>query len=437
MNVNIKNMPHYLKESDVQDWLERARKLIEGLLNVHSEARKLNVEFSKRLRVKNWNLSGRSLDDVKKELRKLYPKAGIDAILDDITSEAGYWNSEREFSLRRRLAERIAQCSGLPVEVVQRDLDDMFSNVKSTSVLIPTRLLGEYFPIEHKIVLYVDAIEETAAGKRIENSLMDAMLTFDATSLFEEVFAHEFFHFVHYGFAETYLSDVLLTRIDYTSTVVKESLASYFESEYVKQYIREPYTLDLQKIWHENSAVNYPYSGARYVHDEWQFARVFQESLNDMDNALDVLIDQRRDEPIKFAIRRKSKTYASRAVAVAPTMDVESDDAQDGEVTHKRIAPYDIVYLPGNEAELVKKLETDHEYTTIVFYKNGEVEQITRTSDRILSLKQLRANVNSQKPTRRDNPRMDEIRLAVVIAGKLDWTLLGAPKNLHFHIELK
>ncbi len=439
MNVNIKNIPNYLNESDVQYWLKQARIFLAKLFPHHVEVHDLTVDFSRKTRIKNWYLSGRSLNDVKKELRKKYPDAQLDNILDEIRSEADYWNNEQEFYLRRRLAERISELSELPIEVVQRDLDDMFSNVMSGSICVPRRLLGEYFPLEHKIVLYVNAIVETAMGKKTPRSLIDdgIMISSEAKSLFEEVLAHEFFHAVHYELAETYRSNVLLNSTDYTSTVVKESLASYFESEYVKEYIRIPYTLDLQKIWHENSAVNYPYSGARYIFDKWHFERVLMESLNNMDNALDVLIAIKRDEPIKFAIRRKPKILARKVAEIKRETEIEISDVQEGKVTHKRIAPYSIIYLPGDEAALVEKLETEHEYTTIVFYANGEVEQITLTSDRIRSLKQLRANVNSQKPTNRDNPRFKEIRVVVVIAGKLDWTLLGSPKNLHFNIELK
>lgn len=99
---------------------------------------------------------------------------------------------------------------------------------------------------------------------------------------YEHIFAHELFHAIHYYFGKTELAK----RLDYTSRVVKESLASYFEYTYcdLKNFYNTKCAL--KEDWDEISVVDYPYSGARYFLGDSHFNDILKISTKDMDKAL-------------------------------------------------------------------------------------------------------------------------------------------------------
>ena len=105
---------------------------------------------------------------------------------------------------------------------------------------------------------------------------------------FEVTFIHELFHAYHYRNNDS----EIISRHDYTSTVVKESLAAAFEWGYcVKNTISGD--LDLRRVWEKHSVLAYPYSGAQALTDQHkrvlkatEFCDIFKESLLDMDKAL-------------------------------------------------------------------------------------------------------------------------------------------------------
>ena len=104
------------------------------------------------------------------------------------------------------------------------------------------------YEFENEIVLYVLSIEEYARKNKLS-----------APEVFEEVFIHELFHAYHYNDKD----EELLERNDYTSKVVKESLASFFECFYCYVNKISNYKL-VTDSWKANNVYRYPYSGAKH-----------------------------------------------------------------------------------------------------------------------------------------------------------------------------
>ena len=173
--------------------------------------------------------------------------------------------------------------------------------------------LGCYFHDKKKIVLYVKAISPngTAAG----------------LPLFEEVFAHETFHAYHYYACEHASQDPffqeLPCRKDYTSRVVKESLAAFFEFYYCG---RNGIATDIDMDWRRNEVTSYPYSGARYLSLPGSGVSaspldVFEASLRDADKALRLLLEADMDAfyDVKNVERLRIKAVTKRVpVTAAP-----------------------------------------------------------------------------------------------------------------------
>jgi len=129
------------------------------------------------------------------------------------------------------------------------------------------------------ITLYYNVIElDTFGGK----SFLQAM---------EEVFAHELFHAYHYHLCERNAVRTtpieIVERKDYTATVVKESLAAYFEAAYCQEY---GIPTDVRTEWYISPAI-YPYAGAAQIKKWGEVINAIQNSYTDMDVALRQLVD--------------------------------------------------------------------------------------------------------------------------------------------------
>ena len=154
-------------------------------------------------------------------------------------------------------------------------------------------VMGRYTRGTRTITLFTKNIE--SAAKKHGNTLKQE---------FERVFIHELFHAYHY--IDSYGKDrtELKCRIDYTSKVVKESLASAFEWNYCITNKITGYD-SLHAAWRTYSVLSYPYSGAsellvalptisstaHIAHlDNKKFRDVFELSLTDMDEALRMMV---------------------------------------------------------------------------------------------------------------------------------------------------
>ncbi len=155
---------------------------------------------------------------------------------------------------------------------IHEDLKKLFENVGPKVVI-----LGTFYNPTKTITLYVKAIEQHASNLGI--SYYQAL---------EVTFIHELFHAFHYKNNNV----ELVERTDYTSEVIKESLASFFEYAYCSKYGYSISANNLAKSWAQYSVYCYPYSGAINFKNSWcNFVDIFDLSLKDMDNALRQLLD--------------------------------------------------------------------------------------------------------------------------------------------------
>ena len=172
---------------------------------------------------------------------------------------------------------------------------------------------GDYSHRYKRITLYYKVIiNDTYKGKsRIQ--------------AFEEVFIHELFHAYHYAIAEQKRFKELNRRTDYTSRVVKESLAAYFELEYCKQ---NGIDTSIKDDW-DISPYMYPYAGAKMINNE-NINNIFSKSCENLDDALRTLLDEDEfydvknareyRERIVFTPPKKSGSYSARLGAPIGTI---------------------------------------------------------------------------------------------------------------------
>ena len=223
----------------------------------------LSVEEAKNKIREKWNISERAND-----------------LLDGLQTPEDFHESQ----LASPLAEEISAANRdrkETYESVRAQLEDIFDMVAFKQLI-----LGEY--IHPKIiVLYTKNIEHTQKAPGEKRTL---------EQIYEEVFAHEMFHAYHYQNEP----EELVERMDYTSRVVKESLAAAFEWAYCVEN-KIPNADDLRYDWDRYSVITYPYSGAKHLlqpvpHkamvclDKTAFCDVFHTSLVDMDRALRMLV---------------------------------------------------------------------------------------------------------------------------------------------------
>lgn len=223
----------------------------------------LSVEEAKNKIREKWNISERAND-----------------LLDGLQTPEDFHESQ----LASPLAEEISAANRdqkKTYESVRAQLEDIFDMVAFKQLI-----LGEYIHPQI-IVLYTKNIEHTQQAPGEKRTL---------EQIYEEVFAHEMFHAYHYQNEP----EELVERMDYTSRVVKESLAAAFEWAYCVEN-KIPNADDLRYDWDRYSVITYPYSGAKHllqpVHhkamvclDKTAFCDVFHTSLVDMDRALRMLV---------------------------------------------------------------------------------------------------------------------------------------------------
>ena len=162
---------------------------------------------------------------------------------------------------------------GMPRKEVEAELKRLLPEgiycKKESNVYV----LGEYLYPEKRIVLYNKAIERT----KEESKTME--------QCYEEVFAHEFFHALHYVLSGN--SEEMSNRKDYTAKVVKEALAAWFEAYYCED---NQIPTSIKEDWRDYPISSYPYSGAKHIPDYLDFYKIMKLSFTDMDEALRTLL---------------------------------------------------------------------------------------------------------------------------------------------------
>lgn len=173
-----------------------------------------------------------------------------------------------------------------PDDDIRKKAEKLLKELKKA--VITTKLYGEYVDrlLEEKynpnkrskIILYLDNIASVSTER---DYFIDLLFS---------TFAHEYFHFHHYySIWEKYdvrhggcLDSKYEAELNayYPGKVVKESLASYFEREYmIRNGYNAEYIDGLKKVWDIYNWRCWPYSGAKYINDVGHFSEIFEDSL--------------------------------------------------------------------------------------------------------------------------------------------------------------
>lgn len=195
-------------------------------------------------------------------------------------------------------------------------INSILDNVIDISEPSRFYVLGRYFHSTKTVVLYTKAILKSQ-----NNSV---------ALLFEETFIHELTHAYHYFDCEDAAGRGIVEineRTDYTSKVVKESFAAFFEFYYCF-HCHIP--TDINSDWFSNSIGIYPYSGAKYLlplEEEKKplLIDVLEASYSDFDKALRILLSSnmkdfylvKNHKEVETVVHEKTKTfYASTNVLI-------------------------------------------------------------------------------------------------------------------------
>ena len=340
--MNIVNIPSYLKPAHVDQWIYRLEQSLDSFFGMNYDSsflaklRQYTLEFSDEL---IWE-DGKpiSLDDAKTALKDLLAKhsgrAEDDENIKDLIRHIEEAETAEEL---KEYASWIAEycASGDTREEGSESYDEIkesILNLLSRVIAVGQRnrlyILGRYYHSNRKIVLYVQAINPSDIAAPLP--------------LFEEVFAHEAFHAYHYYACDiasknAFLQE-LLCRYDYTSKVVKESLAAFFEFYYCD---RNGIPTDIDNDWQTNPVYIYPYSGAKYLSLSGNGASaspldVFEASLRDVDKALRLLLEADMDAfyDVKNVKERIVKTVTKQVLVAAapPTLTATITDQEMEEV---------------------------------------------------------------------------------------------------------
>lgn len=327
--MNIVDIPPYLTRADVSQWMDRLEQSLDTFFGMNydssflAEFRRLNggytLAFSDEL---IWE-DGKpiSLDDAKAELKdRLAERSGHAEDDENIKDLFQHIEKAKTAEELKKYASWIAEycASGDTREErsesyneIKESILDLLGRTIAVGQRNRLYILGRYFHSEKKIILYVQAINLGGTAARLP--------------LFEEVFAHEAFHAYHYYACEIASRDLLFQELprrkDYTSKVVKESLAAFFEFYYCG---RNGIPTDIDNDWQKNPVYVYPYSGAKYLSLSGNGASaspldVFEASLRDVDKALRLLLkaDMYAFYDVKNVKERIVKTVTKRVLVTA------------------------------------------------------------------------------------------------------------------------
>lgn len=277
LTVDAANIPAALTPGDFERWL---KKIVRALANIGSSTKipdDISIIFSDEEKIKAYGST--SFHDIISEIRRRWQ---LDKKASDLLDEIQSRHDDSGRQLASVIAEILIGCNpGKTYDEIRRELEELFDDLR-----FDVRVMGEYRNSSKTIVLYTKNIETAAVGKRT------------VEQAYEVVFAHEFFHAYHYCGQDD--DSEIVRRRDYTSTVVKESLASAFEWFYCEENKIDGAD-KLMSDWNSYSVFTYPYSGAEnliswenysssYVLDKNTFADIFEKSTDDMDGALRLLL---------------------------------------------------------------------------------------------------------------------------------------------------
>ncbi len=286
-------MPSYLRSEHFAIWIHKFNRVLEkiGLSAWRYADIEVNIQFSNERKTDSYGTL--TISELKAIIRETW---GTSKEIEDILSKIN--NKE---DCRKLIQELMGVLCSIRHDDDPRNPEEIYSYLND--LIFEVSVLGEYIHKTQEIVLYTKNIED--AAEKNGNSV---------SREFEKVFAHELFHAYHYTNDKGELSK----RCDYTSKVVKESLASAFEWFYCEE--NKINGADrLKSSWYDNRVFYYPYSGARnllsatgrfsefYCLNRKKFSEIYNKSLEDMDDAMRRLLDSYDFYEIKNAgqIERK------------------------------------------------------------------------------------------------------------------------------------
>ena len=346
--MNIINLPNYLNIRDINSWVNSVNNWLQSFFQAQYKSSfrsdldaQYTLEFSDELIEENCEAI--SLEEAKKTILRTWPLTPND---DNDRSVEELIDRIRNAQTLDDLKHCVSHIAEIYVDEngernYQRTRDQIEELLGRTVVVgEPYKLyiLGRYDHARKTIVLYERAINISKRTPRLQ--LYNAGFTrttprqlfnfvFRRTTplhLFKAVFAHEVFHAYHYYICVNRCRTPLVeieNRTDYTSKVVKESLAAFFEYYYCSKNM---ISTDINSDWRSNSVGFYPYSGAKYLLPlsttaSPLFLDVFNTSIDDFDQALRKLLSQNMRD---FYLVKNLKEVIKMAKAIKKTKDVRT-----------------------------------------------------------------------------------------------------------------
>lgn len=235
-----------------------------------------------------------SAAEVKRELRKIAKryiknKKELEGVLEKIKSAQSIGQAKEglfwEITEALKIVRNTPECDDLHKEIFS-DLPDDKDVSRDKSYVN-----GVYLDDERKIILYLRQIE---GGK---------YSTEEKIKSYQETLAHELFHAYHYSLVHN-MDKAEFDSNEYYASVVKESLASYFEKNFCTKN-----GIDFDTYFWYKCILYSPYSGARYIKDLAHFDKIVELSLESMEEALYCLLESDPDLAEKIMkIKGKSKS---------------------------------------------------------------------------------------------------------------------------------
>ena len=300
VHLDTDQIPPYLRSEHFAIWIHKFNRMLEeiGLSAWRYADIELNIRFLNERKTDSYG--SLTISELKNIIRETW---GTSKEIEDILSKI---NSKED--CRKFIQELMGVLCRLRHDADPRNPEEIYSYLND--LILEVSVLVEYIHKTQEIVLYTKNIED--AAEKNGNSV---------SREFEKVFAHELFHAYHYDNDKR----EMINRQDYTSKVVKESLASAFEWFYCDE--NKINGADrLKSSWYDNRVFYYPYSGARNLLsatgrfsecnclNRRKFSDIYNKSLEDMDDAMRRLLDSYDFYEIKNAGQIKRKTVRKAVV---------------------------------------------------------------------------------------------------------------------------
>lgn len=256
------------------------------------------------------------------------------------------------------------------------------------------KVSGEYKHNHKEITLYTRNINPT-----VEDYL--------------SVFAHEFFHAFHHFCLDEMRSREKLNK--YYHSVVLESLATFFQIEFLKHIKLIGKAAELQHSILKYSPIFYPYSGCRdLLNGKRDFIRVF-EQYDDFEQALKNLVTWREAEIILKMDKKRNRFKDD----VLNSVDMKGASVNNSGRKGGNSSETELIFLPDADAFKRNILEKGHAYIMLI-YSSGKVEISTWNVVTLSDESNIRENIMT-RPFWKTKKGKGLVK--VIVSTKLDLTV--------------